>query len=597
MTSRVIGYDQARLDDSEFTCYRLGGFRDEDIAEYAHKWFALDEGAHTDDADAFMTESQNVPDLRSNPLLLSLMCILYRGQGSLPRNRAEVYEQCANLLFRRWDARRRIHQELRAGHLLEPTLRHLAWWLFTRSDAQTAVTERELTAATAEFLHGRGFESLEDASEAAREFVEFSRGRMWVFSDAGTTAAGEKLYSFTHRTFLEYFAAAQLAYDSDTPEALARALVTHVVLGEWEVVDELAVQIKDSTSRDGAKRIYEFFLAELDGRSKALQFLARTLRSVDPSPQVTRQLTRETIKFLLNGDTSKPKFYLPFAWLLRSCFANSAVIIDELSIIIDAMIRSPDHADHLDGLYLAVSLDDAYFALSSHNSQQIKAEDHLYTFWRERSIENAKKYADLLRIAAAEHTNLRNVAVTYGIISVQQALDMNGGLTSLLQRQEMLYSLSWSSYLTGLLADQTAETIATDPDFAAVGRYLTLHPRLPWCATNKVDSRQVTVSAGTQEQTQRQTIDPLAFLGFAALVLILSEYDVNTPRLTENGGKHAGPVHDLLEYIDRRFMPKTLSILPELPVPEEFKLVFHHWAEGKVDFIGHAPDSADSSGR
>jgi hypothetical protein len=80
------------------------------------------------------------------------MCILYRGEGSLPRNRAEVYEQCANLLFRRWDARRRIHQELRAGHLVEPALRHLAWWLFTRSDSQTAVTERELVATTTEFL-------------------------------------------------------------------------------------------------------------------------------------------------------------------------------------------------------------------------------------------------------------------------------------------------------------------------------------------------------------------------------------------------------------------------------------------------------------
>ena len=31
----------------------------------------------------------SVRDLRSNPLLLSLMCILYRGEGSLPRNRAE----------------------------------------------------------------------------------------------------------------------------------------------------------------------------------------------------------------------------------------------------------------------------------------------------------------------------------------------------------------------------------------------------------------------------------------------------------------------------------------------------------------------------
>jgi hypothetical protein len=45
-----------------------------------------------------------------------------------------VYEKCADLLFRKWDARRRIHQDLRASHLVEPALRHLAWWLFTRDD-------------------------------------------------------------------------------------------------------------------------------------------------------------------------------------------------------------------------------------------------------------------------------------------------------------------------------------------------------------------------------------------------------------------------------------------------------------------------------
>ena len=134
VTSRLIGYDQARLDDDQFTCYRLGRFGDEQVAEYARKWFALEKDARAGDAEAFLAESASVPDLRSNPLMLSLMCILYRGEGSLPRDRAGVYEQCANLLFRKWDERRRIHRELRAGRLVETALRHLAWWLFTRDE-------------------------------------------------------------------------------------------------------------------------------------------------------------------------------------------------------------------------------------------------------------------------------------------------------------------------------------------------------------------------------------------------------------------------------------------------------------------------------
>jgi len=59
----------------------------------------------------------------------------------------------------------------------------------------------DVTARVEHFLHGRGFESADDARAAALEFVEFCRGRIWVFSDAGTTASGERLYAFTHRTF------------------------------------------------------------------------------------------------------------------------------------------------------------------------------------------------------------------------------------------------------------------------------------------------------------------------------------------------------------------------------------------------------------
>jgi hypothetical protein len=282
VTSRLAGYDQARLDDRQFTRYRLGGFSEDQVGGYARKWFAQEAAIGSSEvsawADSFMRESASVPDLRANPLMLALMCILYRGEGSLPRSRAEVYEQCASLLFRKWDARRRIRLELRAVHLLEPALRHLAWWLFTRDQVQPAVTARELINATAAFLHGRGFESESQAREAAAEFVEFCRGRLWVLSDAGTTAAGDVLYCFTHRTFLEYFAAAHLAYRCDTPERLAGALAPHAARQEWEVVSELALQIKDRTSDQGADRVCAWLLRERrhrspSSRSGILQYL------------------------------------------------------------------------------------------------------------------------------------------------------------------------------------------------------------------------------------------------------------------------------------------------------------------------------------
>ena len=241
-------------------------------------------------------------------------------------------------------------------------MRHLAWWLFCRNEARTAVTERELVAETTAFLRGRGFEPEDGAKDAAREFVEFCRGRMWVFSDAGTTATGQRLYAFTHRTFLEYFAASQLAYDSDTPERLARTIAPHAARSQWEIVGELAVQIKDNTSSAGAQRIYEEMLGErrrraAEGRGGVLQFLARTLRSADPSPQITRSLTREILRFLFSGTPNDAVHGLPLAWLLASCHACRAIVDDEMSAFIATMVASDEPTTHLNGLRLAVWLD------------------------------------------------------------------------------------------------------------------------------------------------------------------------------------------------------------------------------------------------
>ena len=339
VTSRLVGYDQARLDDDQFTCYQLGHLGDDQIAEYAGKWFAVQEGSTIAESDAeaqsFLAESASAPDVRSNPLLLSLMCILYRGEGSLPRNRAEVYEQCANLLFRKWDARRRIHQELHAGHLVEPAIRHLAWWMFNRDNPQTAVTERQLITETTTFLHGRGFESENESRIAAEEFVAFCRGRMWVFNEAGSAGDGEKLYAFTHRTFLEYFSAAHLAAVTDSPEDLAHRLAAHVENQGWNVLGELAIQIKDRNSDRGADRIYETLLTE--ARDHSLSFLIRCLESVQPSPSTIRTLTRATVDYLVDGHGTAEDTY-PLMDLIECNFGSYEVVADEMSKRISELV-------------------------------------------------------------------------------------------------------------------------------------------------------------------------------------------------------------------------------------------------------------------
>jgi hypothetical protein len=592
-TSRVIGYDQARLDDRQFVCYRIGGFNDRQVSDYVHKWFSQEDNIERNEierwASAFLDESAANRDLRANPLMLALMCILYRGEGSLPLNRAEVYEQCANLLFRKWDARRRIHLDLRAGHLLEPALRHLAWWLFTRDQAHTAVTERELVDEATAFLYGRGFESADDAREAAVEFVDFCRGRMWVFSDVGTTASGEALYSFTHRTFLEYFAAGQLAYKFDTPERLARNLAPRIARSEWEVVAELAVLIKDHASDRGAQRIYTALMDErrrrsASGRSGVLQFLARCLRSVDPSPQVVRRLTQLVLDHLFAGDPSSEVQYLPLTWLAASCTNYKEIVRDEVDGRIRQLTESGDQRASLDGLSLGLWLYTS-IVLDRGNDPHLPFESAVAEFWMQHQDETVHARASAIVSAAETDTEIRCGALQRELISVEQALEMHHGLLSLLQNQPTkVFGILWASRLVGSASSFIAGDLSPDAieDFATVGRYLTCHPHPPWIAGKAERLSEFDREGDTLPYEPWLQPDPMAYLGIAATVLMAVECEENA--LFRNQVA-LGPLNDLQSYIEMRWGAPQGPELPELPLPPALRQTFNNWAENKISFV------------
>jgi NACHT domain-containing protein len=602
VTSRVVGYDQARLDDSQFTCYRLGGFGDSEVAEYARKWFAQDADSRASDPETFLEESAGVHDLRSNPLLLSLMCILYRGAGSLPRDRAGVYEQCADLLFRRWDARRRIHQELRAGHLIEPALRHLAGWLlFARDSTQPTVTERELLDATTGFLHDRGFEAEDEARAAAREFVEFCHGRMWVFSDAGTTVTGERLYGFTHRTFLEYFAAAQLAYSSDSPEKLATVLLPLIAGGESWVVAELAVQTKDRTSNGGAPRIYAALLADRSGwpTDVLLRFLALCLRSVDPSPPHIRELTRQLFAETcaaervsrsaggLTGQVEPGSFPLAtgldMAWrdLLAIRGSYRDAVADEISVVLADIIRSGDKAAIVSSLRLILSL--SYAALSS----PARSGETEWDFWTAYGHRVLETHAAAAAAAAETDAYIRLRALEAGVIITRQALDMPGGPMVLFQGSEGCFQLYEPYFWQTFRALNSGWPAFGAPDVVSVlvafGEYLIDHPGPPWLHDTMSDWDYHMPDEDDEPFKRAARPAPLsqtAYLGAVTVLLIMNEA-LESPKHIE---RRLGPLRDIAPYLTRRQGLGQRTKLPSLPVPEEFKQTFRDWAEGRVNF-------------
>lgn len=306
-TSRKVGYPEARLDPHVFQTDTIGGFSEEQVELYVRNWFSIAPhfatGTLETNVTAFLSESNQVPDLRRNPLMLSLICMIYRGQNYIPENRLRVLEKCSELLFHRWDRSRSIVVNFRASAHVDDALCHLAYWMYQSVDAAEGVTERDLITEATSFLAG-SFRSRPEAVEAAREFISFCKGRAWVFGEAGTTSNGEPIFKFAHRTFLEYFTAHELTRRVDTPEKVGNELLPYVSRAEWDVVGQLAVQIVHSNTKNGSSRILKKLLG--DGRRRKvenelnlLSFVGRCLSFSPASPDVSKFFIKKCLQNLL----------------------------------------------------------------------------------------------------------------------------------------------------------------------------------------------------------------------------------------------------------------------------------------------------------
>lgn len=372
VTSRRVGYAEAPLDKNLFDSHELAGFDDEQVSEYVRKWFTLDAslaGAERDKMiSTFESESATVSDLRSNPLLLSLMCSIYRGENYIPRNRPAVYEKCARMLFERWDKSRGIHYNLPFEHYIDSCMKDLAFWIYSDEKLQSGVTERELVRQAASYLGSRLYtDSDEEAQASAQAFVEFCTGRAWVFTDTGLTGGGEPLFQFTHRTFLEYFAAAHLVRTAKSPQELVRIILPRIARAEWDMVAQMAVHQYSRDHDDAYGHIIGRFASELEKprarlrrKSNIASFVARCLAHVTGSRDRTQEVVEQVfaVFLLLNACTDVQrelwKHYEAFNGLVRPLVGvapeNRLAVVKAMSAIYHKV--APAEQEMLAGLIL-----------------------------------------------------------------------------------------------------------------------------------------------------------------------------------------------------------------------------------------------------
>lgn len=254
VTSRSIGYERAPMPASTFDTLTLDEYSPTQTREYIQRWFSFVE--RPDLVPDFVNESESVSDLKKNPLLLSLLCILYRERGSIPRRRRDIYANCADLLFHKWDSHRHINQpeELHANG--DRIMQELARWVYKSQAAQNGLSEKVITKTIGQYLCDTAGVEEGEARRRAAEFLEFCADRAWLLGTTGTDH-GERLFGFTHRTFFEYFAAEAISRGSGDPEKIAETLIEAHKRDATTVLPELLLQAIDERLERGAAETFK----------------------------------------------------------------------------------------------------------------------------------------------------------------------------------------------------------------------------------------------------------------------------------------------------------------------------------------------------
>ena len=214
LTSRIVGYRPERLRDAGFRDFMLQDFDAGQIEEFLKLWHEIT-FSNQEEAERkrqrlakAVADSRPIKLLAGNPLLLTLMAIINRKE-ELPRNRARLYEKAAELLLQQWDTEAKLlpdfprlseEIDLRAKAAI---LRKVALEMQTAgSKAANLIQGEKLIKLIEEYL--RDELHFDKARKAANALVEQLRQRNFILCFLGGDS-----YGFVHRTFLEYFCAAE----------------------------------------------------------------------------------------------------------------------------------------------------------------------------------------------------------------------------------------------------------------------------------------------------------------------------------------------------------------------------------------------------
>jgi hypothetical protein len=261
--------------------------------------------------------------LASNPLLLTLLCIVFQEAESFPSNRADLYHEGLEVLLKTWDSKRNIardtlgqnrnlYQELSLQNK-EALLGYLAFTTFQTGNyffKQKTIEQHISDFLRASHIFSNGLECVEIDAKLVLKAIEAQHGIL--------VERARGVYSFSHLTFHEYFTAKQIADCYQVGEHSAfSTLVSHICDQEWNEVFLLTI-----TMLRNADILIAMMKAKIDSLINTDQEIKKFLRWLG-----------ERAVFAINNPTLPGLYYKPA--IVRSY--HSFLLLDDVDIKFSAI--------------------------------------------------------------------------------------------------------------------------------------------------------------------------------------------------------------------------------------------------------------------
>jgi predicted NACHT family NTPase len=223
----------------QFTEVEVADFQFNQISNFASKWFEIKNIKKSFNFLKKLEENSSIKEFSTNPLLLTLLCILFEESLDFPSSRSEIYEEGLDILLKQWDAERSIEREEGDGLSQQQEKELLcAIALNTFENKRYFFKETELEFYINNYVKNLSSSVVQKVN--AKKIIKSIEARHGLLVEQA-----KKVYSFSDLAFQEYLTARKFVfeYDLEVSMSMLNHLVSHMTEDRWHEIFLLVAEM------------------------------------------------------------------------------------------------------------------------------------------------------------------------------------------------------------------------------------------------------------------------------------------------------------------------------------------------------------------